>query len=179
MSEGKNRQPLLSSEVTVVARAPVKKSSRRNPDAGFDELRRRLRESNHRLRYVSSSARATAVPRKLANIASSTNLPPTLYERDCMRPTTAEDAAAVSTVLCVACDQKALVSIANVLQDSRMLFSRGALIFLESRASSSASCTTSPFVLLALRRWRPSACEQPRPQLSKSSASVLLLSAQP
>ena len=99
MSDGRNRQPVLSSEVTVVARAPVKKSSRRNPDAGFDELRRRLRESNHRLRYVSSSARATAVPRKLANIASSTNLPPTLYERDSMRPTTAEDAAAVSPVL--------------------------------------------------------------------------------
>jgi hypothetical protein len=96
MSGNRSRQPLLTSEVTVVARAPVKKSSRRNPDVGFDELRRRLRESSHRLRYVSSSARATAVPRKLANIASSTNLPPSLYERDSMHPTNAEDSAAVS-----------------------------------------------------------------------------------
>jgi len=107
----------------------VKKSSRRNPDAGFDELRRRLRESNHRLRYVSSSARATAVPRKLANIASSTNLPPTLYERDCMRPTTAEDAAAVSTVLCVACDQRKLSCPCQFLARFTGAFSQGRINF--------------------------------------------------
>ena len=94
------------SGITVIARAPVNKSSRRNADAGWDELRRRLRESSERKKYISSSARATAVPRKLSSIQSSVNLPPTMYERDTMFPTASEDTVLVRESRCDCSDPK-------------------------------------------------------------------------